>query len=43
MLRKIGAGLLLAGLAVLLAGGVEVVRRRHVEYGDGAKLSACRR
>ncbi|CAM9302016.1 unnamed protein product [Ectocarpus sp. 6 AP-2014] len=43
MLRKIGSGLLFAGAAVLVAGAVEVVRRNHVDHGDGAVLSPCRK
>lgn len=43
MLRKIGAGLIFAGLSVLVAAGVEVLRREHVVYGDGSTISPCRR
>lgn len=43
MLRKIGAGLLFAGAALLVASAVEVSRRNGVVYGDGAVLSPCRR
>lgn len=43
MLRKMGAGLLLAGCAVLVAAGVEILRRRGVGDGDVTELSPCRR
>lgn len=43
MLRKMGAGLMLAVVAVLVAGVVEVCRRNGVEHGDGAVVSPCRR
>lgn len=43
MLRKIGAGLLFAGAAVLAAAAVEVARRRGVVEGDDAIVSPCRR
>lgn len=42
-LRKIGTGFILAGLAMLVAAWVEIVRRGNVEYGEGSVLSPCHR